>query len=150
MIGDVARLREDVSFDNFLVQFFDEVQRPSPSEIDWPRARFALAPHARLISTRWAWSVWDRVSSPTPVEEPEHFILYRYECDVRLQPMTALDALMLGLLHTPLTLSELRDSVVSQVDHDTVDPNKISAFVARALRSAVGAGAVVRVSEGAT
>lgn len=139
---DWARLAEDSAFTDYVEQFTRETERKQASEIDWSHATLGLCSSTRLISTHWAWGDLSLNWASLPRRERGCLVVYRAGPDVRLKFVSPVVELLLNLLKTPRTLSELVAKASNEVDIDPGDPaaEAFPAFVADVAREVVKLG----------
>lgn len=138
---EAALIRAHVCFKDYAQQRLDEIRVLAPDEIDWPTVHVQRAPSAKLVRTEWAWREWMSAASGATLEQAEEaYIVYRSGKDVRLAPLSTLDAFVLNLLDTPLTASELAARIAVEADIAPHAQSAINANVQLCLEEGVRTG----------
>lgn len=141
---EAAYMREHLAFDDYRVQRLEELQTLAVEEIDWSHMRIARAPHAIIVTTKWAWRAWldqDQIDRPIEPElKAESWIVYRRGSEVVMTPLSPLEALIMDCLREPATMDELHMRVSGAVDLTRSAGEALAEALPRAVRHAVMAG----------
>ena len=102
-------------------------------------SRIALAPHARVFDTQWAWSSWPETQR-WPQRDGESHIFYRSGTRVILRQLSELEALILTMMVEPIRLQDLIAGVTASVDAEPPVLAELPGYIADVLRNGLAAG----------
>jgi hypothetical protein len=133
-------LDEQSAFSDYIAQLCRELTRPDVGDVDLDEAHVTLAPHARLLQTRWAWSTLGDGRVATPPADEEFFVVRRDGDEVRLKSLTTLQAIILAAMEEPTTLRDIEATVLASVDPDPSVASEMPAYVRELVRDALDSG----------
>lgn len=138
---DLAHVRAEESFDDYIEQFYAELARPAYVPDDVPLLRMHLAASVEIHVAKWAWHEWLRGTAREPVQECESYVFYRAQRAVCVQRLTSLEYTVLQQLARARSLNEVirelsRDSAVSREVADAL-PCFVAEFAVRCLRAGI-------------
>jgi hypothetical protein len=136
---DAALLDANADFTDFIGQYCHEVARYTFDEVDVDAARVVLAPHACVVSSRWAWS--EQSDDQSPPLADEFFLLHRSLDTVRLQPVTELQAAIFMEMTNPARLKDIEVAILGSIDAEPSVLADIPDYIRQTVQQAVASGA---------
>ncbi len=130
---------------DFSEETLAELVRSPVDDVAWTDVVMELAPHTRVVRSRWDWDAWieleeqDRPSRPE--QKPVFWLLYRAGNKIHERPLSLFAALVLQHLEASASLEQVVLAVAAALeDGDEADRRQLRAMVVEQLKNAYRMG----------